>query len=161
MKKHKIHLILCFVISLFVFGRCEGQKKAPVKDCLYFEPGDWASVIKERDSVIYFWYSKSQEVENKKFFGGSTWKVNGKTFSELIRSPKKPLWKDSKLIFIWRKGKNDLIIRRIEKYPPKPKETKKENPMLYARVSFYLRDFLYNTYGFLYNSSRIKTSFSF
>lgn len=134
-------MVLCFTLSLFVFGQCEGQKKVPVKDCIYFEPGDWAPVIKEKDSIIYFWYSEKQEQENQKFFGNYHWKINGKIFSEIIRSPKKPLWKDSKLIFIWKRGKNDLIIRRIEKYPPKPKETKKETPALYARASFLFKRF--------------------
>jgi hypothetical protein len=74
-------------------------------------PGSWNL---GDDSTYYFWnfinpYNEVSEVAVIDEYK-VRWAINGKEFTEVTRSAEPPKYKNPILVYVWRKGENNLIV---------------------------------------------------
>jgi hypothetical protein len=87
------------------------KKEGPV----VFSPGPYIWLWPTSQRILYFWYSEKQEQalrDEETVDKSKSWFINGIKFTEIRVPNKRSEWKDGKVVYIWKDGKNDLVITR-------------------------------------------------
>jgi hypothetical protein len=119
------NLILVTLLLLCIYSvkaQTDSKKIISPERPVVFEPNGW--VLSDTDTIYYFWFSK--KMLNHLMNDGKKVHlfINGMEFTMASQSPQyKPGWDDTRLIYIWRRDKNNLRIK-IEKIESRPNPDK-------------------------------------
>lgn len=80
-----------------------------------FSPGPYVWLFPLSVQTLYFWYSQEQsdslqKAQRKEKVSVKSWYINGKKFTEITKPRERPKDKNAELVYIWKDGKNDLVI---------------------------------------------------